>query len=107
MAGKVSLRAHTVNTSMRAHEVDQRLRPLIETADECHAVSGGYRVRFVRSHAMLQFVIDAIEANPALRFQMTKDHTGARWLEIRMPHEPAGRSPGESASRKVVCCVVA
>ena len=107
MAGKVSSRAHIVNMSMRAHEVDQRLRPLIETADECHAVSGGYRVRFVRSHAMLQFVIDAIEANPALRFQMTKDHTGARWLEIRMPHEPAGRSPGESASRKVVCCVVA
>ena len=42
MAGKVSSRAHTVNMSMCAHEVDQRLRPLIETADECHAVSGGY-----------------------------------------------------------------
>jgi hypothetical protein len=93
--------------SMRAHRLDQRLRSLIETADQCHAVSGGYRLRFARSHATLQFVIDALDANPALRFQMTTDHTGTRWLEIRMPHEPAERLVGESASRTAVRCVVA
>ncbi len=92
---------------MRTPELDQRLRSLIETADQCHAVSGGYRLRFARSHAMLRSVIDAIDANPALRFQMTRDHTGAHWLEVRMPQEPAGRPPGESASRTAVRCVVA
>jgi hypothetical protein len=93
--------------SMRAHRLDQRLRSLIETADQCHAVSGGYRLRFARSHATLQFVIDALDANPALRFQMTTDHTGTRWLEIRMPDEPAERPPGKSASRTAARCVVA
>ena len=107
MAGKASSGARTVNMSTRTRELDQRLRSLIETAAQCHAVSGGYRLRFARSHATLQFVIDAIDANPALRFQMTRDHTGARWLEIRMPYEPAGRPPGESASRTAVRCVVA
>ncbi len=92
---------------MRKHELDLRLRLLIETADHCHAVSGGYRLRFARSHATLQFVIDALNANPALRFQMTTDHTGTRWLEIRMPDEPAERLPGESASKKAARCVVA
>jgi hypothetical protein len=92
---------------MRAHSLDPRLRSLIETADQSHAVSGGYRLRFARSHAMLQFVIDAIDANPALRFQMTTDHTGTPWLEIRMPDDPVQRLPGESASRKAGRCVVA
>ena len=91
----------------RIHDrvLDPRLRSLIGTADECRAVSGGYRLRFVRSHRTLQFVIDAIAANPSLRFQMIVDHAGVRWLEIRLPHEPA-RLGGESA-RKAVCCVVA
>ena len=109
MAGKLSSGARSANMSTHRHDrvLDQRLRSVIERADECWAVSGGYRLRFARSHAMLQFVIDALDADPALRFRMTRDDAGARWLEIRMPHDPAGRSPGESASRTAVRCVVA
>ena len=57
MDGKASSGARTVNTSMHTPELDQRLRSLIETADQCHAVSGGCRLRFAGSHATMQFVM--------------------------------------------------
>jgi hypothetical protein len=56
---------------------------------------------------MLQFVIDAIAANPAVRFQITTDDAGARWLEIRMPHEPARGPSRGSIVTKAGSCVVA
>ena len=64
---------------------DRRLTYLIETADECHVAAGGYRLRFTRSNTTLLLVMGAIDANPAVRFQMTMDERGACWVDVTIP----------------------
>jgi hypothetical protein len=88
-------------------ERDRQLRALIETADACHAVSGGFRLRFGRTEATLQFVISAIEANPSLRFRMTRDATGTGWLEMRTPYAVENRLESAVASNVTSSRVVA
>ncbi len=63
----------------------RRLTYLIETADECHIAAGGYRLRLTRSNTTLLLVMGAIDANPALRFQMTMDETGVCWVDVAIP----------------------
>jgi len=65
------------------------LKYLIEMADECRLLARGYRLRFTRSNRTLLIVMGAIDANPALRFQMTMDETGVCWVNVERPDDTA------------------
>ncbi len=66
---------------------DRRLKYLLDMAEECHVVAGGYRLRFARNNTTLLLVVGAIDANPALRFTVTTSETGACWVDVGTPHE--------------------
>jgi len=80
---------------------DRRWKYLIEMADECHIVPNGYRLRFTRSNTTLLLVMGAIDSNPAHRFQMTMDETGACWVDVQMPHQSWPRQHQAAVTRKV------
>ena len=73
---------------------------LMDAADECHAVDGGYLFRFTRAKAALRLVTALFHANPELRFQMTIDEMGICWLNVRSSNEPVLRPAPARARRE-------
>jgi hypothetical protein len=73
---------------------------LMDAADECHAVGGGYLFRFTRASAALRLVAGLFDANPELRFQMTIDEMGICWLNVRSSNEMVMRRAPARARRE-------
>ena len=89
MDGKVSSEGRTGNTStpVREGRVDAQLQRLIESADECQIVPGGYRLRFAGTNTTLVLAV---------------------WLDVRVPAEPRAQGPSaDSTQRRVSVPVVA
>ncbi len=90
----------TMSTHNGRAPSDRRLKYLIESADECRSVSGGYRLRLARSNTMLLMLVAAIEANPAIRFTMTIDESGECWLDIRSQEASSLPAPAKYPAPK-------
>jgi hypothetical protein len=82
------------------------LRGLLEIADECAAVGGGYRLRLRHTNATLSRVISAIEENPRMRFEITIDDPGSMKVivEVKDTGCDAGYPPKQrpASSMRVV-----
>ena len=78
---------------------DRSVTLLMDAADDCHAVAGGYLFRFTRAKAALRLIAGLFDSNPDLCFQMTIDEMGICWLNVRSSNDSMARQVPVPARR--------
>jgi len=88
-----------MSTLVNERLLDRSVTLLMDSADECHAVAGGYLFRFTRAQAAMRLIAALVDSNPDLRFQMTIDEMGICWLNVRSSNDSMARQVPVPARR--------